>query len=185
LIDSVARVGGAAQSATDLAAGLPALLAEERAAAIDQLAGVFDEKQGQLLTLAIELRSALEAGGTTSDSVRETAAALDALMARFDRRAAPANGTVPRPFDITEYTEALRQMSDTAQQLQALIGQIDSNAPALTAVSGQATDRLQRLVDHVYWRLVQLALLLVAACVLGALAYRAIVRRSERTVTQS
>jgi hypothetical protein len=66
-----------------------------------------------------------------------------------------------------------------------LIGQIDSNAPALTAVSGQATDRLQRLVDHVYWRLVQLALLLAAACVLGALAYRAIVRRSERTVTQS
>jgi hypothetical protein len=37
----------------------------------------------------------------------------------------------------------------------------------------------------VYWRLVQLALLLVVACVLGALAYRAIVRRSERTVTQS
>jgi hypothetical protein len=185
LIDSVARVGGAAQSASDLAAGLPALLAEERAAAIDQLTGVFDEKQGQLLTLAIELRSALEAGGTTSDSVRETAAALDALMARFDRRAGPATGTVPRPFDITEYTEALRQMSDTAQQLRALIGQIDSNAPALTAVSGQATDRLQRLVDHVYWRLVQLALLLVVACVLGALTYRAIVRRSEGTVTQS
>jgi hypothetical protein len=181
LIDSFARVGGAAQSASDLAASLPALVAAERAAAIDQLAGVFDEKQGQLLTLAIELRSALEAGGTTSDSVRQTAAALDALMARFDRRAAPATGATPRPFDITEYTEALRQMSDTARQLQALIGQIDSNTPALTAVSGQATDRLQRLVDHVYWRLVQLALLLVAACVLGALVYRAVVRRSDRT----
>jgi hypothetical protein len=185
LIDSVARVGGAAQSASDLAADLPALLAAERAAAIDQLAGVFDEQQGELMALATELRTALEAGGTTSDSVRETVAALDALMARFDRRAASRTGPAPRPFDVTEYTEALRQMSDTSRQLQALIGQIDSNAPALTAASGQATDRLQQLVDHVYWRLVQLALLLVGACVLGALTYRVVVRRSDKTVAHS
>ncbi len=178
LIDSVERIGGAAQATSELAAGLPALLAEERAAAIEQLTGVFDERQGQLQALAVELRSALEAGGATSDSVRQTVAALDALMARFDRRAAPAGGTAPRPFDVTEYTEALRQMSDTAQQLQALLTQADSKAPALTAVSDRAAERLTLLVDHVYWRLVQLALLLIAASVLGALAYRTIVRRS-------
>lgn len=180
LIDSIGRIGGAAQATSELAADLPALLAEERAAAIEQLTGVFDERQGRLQALAVELRSALEAGGTTSDSVRETVAALDALMARFDRRAAPAGGAAPRPFDVTEYTEALRQMSDTAQQLQALLVQADSHAPALTAVSDRATERLALLVDHVYWRLVQLALLLVAASVLGALAYRAIVRRAAR-----
>ena len=79
---------------------------------------------------------------------------------------------------MTEYTDALRQMSDSAQQLQALLVQADSQAPALTAVSDRAAERLTLLVDHVYWRLVQLALLLVAASVLGALAYRTIVRRS-------
>jgi hypothetical protein len=181
LIDSVGRIGGAAQATSELAATLPALLAEERAAAIEQLAGVFDDRQGELQALAVELRAALEAGGVTSDSVRATVAALDALMARFDRRTVPAGTTAPRPFDVTEYTEALRQMSDTAQQLQALLLQVDGKAPALTAVSDRATERLTLLVDHVYWRLVQLALLLVAASVLGALAYRAVVRRSARS----
>jgi len=79
---------------------------------------------------------------------------------------------------VTEYTEALRQLGDTAQQLQVLLAQVDSKAPALTQVSDRAADRMASLVDHVYWRLVQLALVLVAASVLGALAYRAIVRRS-------
>jgi uncharacterized protein YukE len=177
LLDSVGRIGGAAQATSELAADLPALLSAERAALIDQLTGVYDERQEQLQAMVVELRSTLEAGGATSDSVRETVAALDALMAGFERRAASASGSPSRPFDVTEYTEALRQMGDTAQRLQALLSQVDSKAPALTQVSDGAANRLASLVDHIYWRLVQLALLLVAASVLGALAYRAIVRR--------
>jgi hypothetical protein len=178
LLESFGRIGGAAQTTSELAADLPRLLAEERAAAIEQLTGVLDERQGQLQALVVELRATLEAGGATSDSVRETVAALDALMAHFDRSASPAAGTPSRPFDVTEYTEALRQMGDTAQLLQALLAQADSKVPALTQVSDRAADRVASMVDHVYWRLVQLVLLLVAASVLGALAYRAIVRRA-------
>jgi len=179
VIDSVAQIGGAAQTTSELAADLPRLLAEERAAAIEQLAGVFDERQAELQALVVELRSALEAGGSTSDSVRETIAALDALMARFDRGAGQAAGAQARPFDVTEYTEALRQLGEAAQQLRVLIDQADSKAPALTALSDRAGDRLTSLVDHVYWRLVQLILVLVAVSVLGALAYRGIARRSS------
>jgi hypothetical protein len=179
VIDSVAQIGGAAQTTSELAADLPRLLAEERAAAIEQLAGVFDERQAELQALVVELRSALEAGGSTSDSVRETIAALDALMARFDRGAGQSAGTQARPFDVTEYTEALRQLGEAAQLLRVLIDQADSKAPALTALSDRAGDRLTSLVDHVYWRLVQLILVLVAVSVLGALAYRGIARRSS------
>ena len=178
LLDSVGRIGGAAQTTSELAADLPRLLAEERAAVFEQLTGILDARQGQLQALVVELRSTLEAGGTTSDSVRETVAALDTLMARFDRRASPATGAPSRPFDVTEYTEALRQLGDTAQQLQVLLSQADSKAPALTQVSDRAAGRLASLVDHVYWRLVQLVLVLVVASVAGALAYRAIVRRA-------
>jgi hypothetical protein len=178
VIDSVARIGGAAQTTSELAANLPSLVAEERAAAIEQLAAVLDQRQDEWQGLAIELRTALEAGGTTSDSVRETIAALDAFTARFDRRAAPPAGTAARPFDVTEYTEALRQLADTAQQLKALLDQADRQAPALTQVSDRAGAQLASLVDHVYWRLVQLVLVLVAAGLLGALAYRAITRSS-------
>jgi hypothetical protein len=179
VIDSIAQVGGAAQATSDLAADLPHLLAQERAAAIEQLTGVFDERQAELQGLVAELRSALEAGGTTSDSVRETITALDALMARFDRREGQSAGTPARPFDVTEYTEALRQLGEAAQLLKVLIDQADSKVPALTNLSDHAGDRLASLVDHIYWRLVQLILVLVAASVLGALAYRGIARRSS------
>jgi hypothetical protein len=178
LLESVGRIGGAAQSASELAADLPSLVAEERAAAIEQLTAVLDERQGQLRALVVELRATLEAGGTTSDSVRETVAALDTFVARFDRSASARAGAPSRPFDITEYTEALRQLGDTAQQLQVLLGQADSNVPALKQVSENAASRLSSLLDQLYWRLVQLVLVAVAACVAGALIYRSIARRA-------
>ena len=178
LVNSVAQIGTAAQTTSVLAADLPDLLAAERAATIDQLTGILDERQGQLQALVAELRTALEAGGVTSDSVRETIAALDALMARFERPA-PREGAPPsRPFDVTEYTEALRQLGATATQLQVLLAQADGKAPAITQLSDRAADHLGTMVDRVYWRLVQLVLVLVVAVVIGALAYRAIARRS-------
>lgn len=178
LIDSVGRIGNAAQTTSVLAADLPDLLARERAATIEQLTGVLDERQGQLQALVVQLRSTLEAGGATSDSVRQTIAAMDALMARFQRSTPSPGATPSRPFDITEYTDALRQLGEAAQQLQVLLGQADGKAPALTQMSDHAADRLAAVVDHLYWRLVQLILVLVVAVVLGALAYRAIARRS-------
>ena len=144
---------------------------------IEQLTGILDERRDQLQALVVEMRSTLEAGGVTSDSVRETIAALDALLAGFERRAAQSSGAPSRPFDVTEYTAALRQLGEAAQQLQALLVDADRKTPALSQVSDRAADRVESLVDHMYWRLVQLALWLVAASVLGALTYRAIVRR--------
>jgi hypothetical protein len=178
VLDSVDRIGGAAQATGNLAADLPRLFAEERSAAIEQLTGILEERQGELQALAAELRATLEAGGTTSDSVRETIAALDVLLARFDRPASATARADSRPFDVTEYTEALRAMGETAQHLQVLLAQADGKVPALTQASEHATGQLASLVDHVYWRLVQLILLLVAAAVAGALGYRAIARRT-------
>ena len=175
LLQSVERLGVAAQTTGELAASLPGLVAQERAAAIDQVAGLMDEREGQLRALTAELNAALATGGNTSDSVRETILALQALMSRFDRRDAPA-GTAARPFDVTEYTEALRQMSVTAQQLQVLLRQADDKAPALGQLSDRATQHATSLVDHLFWRLVQLVLVLVGAVVLGAVAYRRFAR---------
>jgi len=178
VVDSVGQIGSAAQTASELAANLPALLSAERAAAIEQLIGAVDQRQDELRSLVVELRGALEAGGTTSGSVRETIEALDAFVARFDRPEPRPAGTASRPFDITEYTDALRQLSDTAQQLQVLIGAADGKVPALTQLSDRAAERMTTVVDHLYWRLVQLVLVIAAAVVGGALLYRAVARRS-------
>ncbi len=178
LLEGFGRIGGAAQTASELVVDLPRLVAEERAAAIEQLTGVLDERQGRLQALTVELRSTLEAGGTTSDSVRETLSALDALVARFDQPASETPRAPSRPFDVTEYTEALRELGDTARHLQVLVAQADAKAPVLSQVSQHAAEQIEALVDHVYWRLLQLVLVLVAGSVLGALAYRAIIRWS-------
>ncbi len=182
LLQSVANLSGAASQTSQLAADLPDLLARERAATIEQLTGVLDARQGQLQALIIELRSTLEAGTATSDSVNGTIASLDALLARFERPESPGATPQPRePFDITKYTESLRQLGQTAQELQVLLRQVDTKAPALTELSDRATGRVESLVDHLFWRLVQLGLVLVATSLLGALFYRAVVRRWNRS----
>jgi len=183
LLQNIGRLGAAAQQTGNLAADLPELLAKERAATIDQLTGILDSRQGQLQALIVELRSTLEAGTATSDSVQGTITSLDALMARFEPAASSATTPSNRqPFDITKYTETLRQLGETAQQLQVLISQVDTKAPALTQLSGRATERLESLVDHVFWRLVQLGLVLIGMGLIGALGYRVILRRWNRSL---
>jgi len=178
LLQNIGQFSAAAQQTSTLAADLPDLLARERAATIDQLTGILDAREGQLQALIIELRSTLEAGTATSDSVQGTIASLDALMARFEP--AESSATTPsnrQPFDITQYSEMLRQLGETAQQLQVLLNQVDTKVPALSQLSGQATEKMESLVDHVFWRLVQLGAGLIGMVLLGALAYRLIVRR--------
>jgi len=183
LLQNIELFSAAAQQTSALAADLPALLATERAATINQLTGILDAREGQLQTLIVELRSTLEAGTATSDSVQGTIASLDTLMARFEPTATSASTPSTRqPFDITQYTQTLRQLSETAQQLQVLLNQVDTKVPALSHLSGQATAQVQSLVDHVFWRLVQLGLGLISMVLSGALAYRFIVRRWNRSL---
>jgi hypothetical protein len=180
VLGGIDRIGTAAEAASALAADLPALVAAERAATIEQLTGVLEAREGRLQALMAELRAALEAGGTTSDSVRATVQSMDALVARFDRSTAPRHGPAPRPFDVTEYAEALRELGAAAEQLQALLATADRQAPALAQLPGEAAGRLTEVVDHLYWRLVQLVLVIAGACVLGALGYRALTTRWRR-----
>ncbi len=191
LLQNIERFSAAAQQTSALAADLPDLLAKEREATINQLTGILDSREGLLQALIVELRSTLEAGTATSDSVRGTIASLDTLMARFEPTATSAamsaatSTTTPstrQPFDITQYTQTLRQLGETAQHLQVLLNQVDTKVPALTQLSGQATAQMQSLVDHVFWRLVQLGLGLTGMSLIGALAYRLIVRRWHRSL---
>jgi hypothetical protein len=178
LLANVRRMSVAAQQTGNLAANLPDVLADERSAAIAQLADVLDARQPQLKGLIAELRSTLEAGTATSDSLKLTIATLDALVERFERPESSLAATSPRqPFDITQYTETARELGAAALQLKALLEQADRNVPALTQLSQGVSERLEAVVDHTFWRLVQLVLVIVGASLLGAQGYRAIVQR--------
>ena len=82
---------------------------------------------------------------------------------------APPSGP---PFDIRNYTEALRAATGTAQQLNALSQQLNTAMPVVRSAT-------QGLIDN----LVRQVMLILAVLILGtfaaALAYRAIVLRMQ------
>jgi hypothetical protein len=170
------RASLAAQKAGELAAVLPDLLTKERTAAIEQLTGIADASEGRLRTLLGELRETLTAGTATASALNDAIRSFERLMKVFNQPA-PAGKPPGRPFDITEYTATAEAIGTTTRQLEQLLQQIDANSGALEAVSGNASARVQALIDHLFWRLLELGAAITALVVIVALGYRAIVRR--------
>jgi hypothetical protein len=179
LLADADSVSGAAGIAGRVIGEFPGVLAGEREAAIRQFMDAINVETTQLRQLTIDVRAALEAGTATSTSLNTTIRALDQMVAGF-QKPAPAGGPAQspgHPFDVTEYTAAAAEITRAAAQLQQLIAGIDQGSPALMQAAGQATLKLQDLVDHAYWRIVQLIAFLLLGGLGAALAYRGIVRR--------
>lgn len=180
LMADVERLSLASEAAGKLAGELPAVVARERQAAIDQFTQALYAQESQLRELAVELKGTLEAGTATSNSLDTTIRSLDSLMARFDKPSAnpaPEPAVPAKPFDIADYAAAAREFSVTARELQALVQSIDAGTPGLESLTTRATVELNTVIDHLFWRLALLGVLLVLACVAGAVAYRLIARR--------
>jgi hypothetical protein len=172
-------VAGAANTTGRVVGDLPNLLAREREAAIKQFMDAITVESAHTRQLVLDLRSTLEAGTQTSNSLDTTIRAFDQMMARFDKPPS-SSGAAPkpgRPFDITEYTAAAAEITRAATEVKQLVAGIDQGSPALLQAAGQETARLQDVVDHAYWRLVQLIALLLLGGLAAALAYRAIAKR--------
>jgi hypothetical protein len=176
LLANVDRAAAAAEATGHVASELAGVLAREREAAIRQFMEAVTVETTRTRELVIELRGALEAGTATSNSLTTTIRSLDQLMAGFEKQK-PAAGPPEkpgRPFDITEYTAAAAELTRAANELQQLAGGVERSSPALVQAADRATGRL---VDHAYWRMVQLIGLLVLGWFFAAVAYRSITRR--------
>jgi methyl-accepting chemotaxis protein len=177
LLADTNRVSLAAASAGALAGDLPQIVANERKAAIDQFMSALNSEQARARQLLSELRGTLAAGTQTSDSVNATIRSLDSMLARFDKPAPnPETQPAGRPFDITEYTATARELAAAAQQLQLLLAQLDSSTAAVERLSASATTSLSAVVDHAFWRGVQLILVLVGAVLLAMIAWHFVTR---------
>jgi hypothetical protein len=179
LLADIDRATQAADAAGRLASELPGLLAREREAAIRQLMEALTVETAHTRALVTEIRGALEAGTATSNSLNATIGSFSQLMAGFQqpKSAGGASEAPGRAFDITEYTAAAAQFTRTAEELQKLIAGIERGRPALIQAVDDESASLQTVVDHAYWRIVQLLGLLLLGCFVLALAYRGIARR--------
>jgi hypothetical protein len=182
LLGDIDRVSKAAATASQVAAQLPDVLAHEREAAIRQVMGELQSQQEETLALVTELRKALEAGTATSDSLQATLRSFDTLMGRFARPpGAQPSKTPSRPFDITEYAAAARELATTARQLEVLVVQLEAGTPGLGQLAQRTTQDLSNLVDRTFWRLVVLIIVLVGATLLAAIAYRVVSKKLSRS----
>jgi hypothetical protein len=179
LLADADSISGAASIAGRVIGEFPGVLAGEREAAIRQFMDAINVETMKLRQLSIDVRAALEAGTATSNSLNTTIRSFDQMVAGFEKPA-PAGGPVQspgRPFDITEYTAAAAEITRAAGELQQLIAGVDHGSPDLVRAADHATATLRDLVDHAYWRVVQLIGLLLLGGLGVALAYRGIVRR--------
>jgi hypothetical protein len=179
LLANADRVAGAASTTGRVVGELPSLLTREREAAIRQLMEAVTTETAHTRELVTELRAALEAGTETSTSLNTTIRSFDRLMAKFEQPNPEGAGpqTPGRSFDIREYTAAAAEITRTANELQVLVAGVGRGSPALMQAADRATVTLQIVVDHAYWRLVQLIGLLLLGGLSAALAYRSIARR--------
>jgi hypothetical protein len=110
---------------TDQAEQLPKNVAAERQAIL----AAFDDRMHRADATVTNMRAAMSEAnglvtslGPTSKSLNEMLKTADALVARFDR---PDRGTATqpsRPFDIREYTEAVKELAVTAGKMNDLLG---------------------------------------------------------------
>jgi hypothetical protein len=168
------RMSVAAQGVGELAARTPEIIASERQAIIADLTRALHTEQDRLQPLLVNLRDVLNAGTQTSQSLTGTVAALDALVARMQPdEPKDATASAPRrPFDITEYTATVRELGTAAERMQSLLVQLDTSSKGVEQMTRAATQDLNRVVDHAFWRALLLILVLGVVATLSALLYR-------------
>jgi len=186
------RVSKAAESIAETAAKLPDSVRVEREAAVKQIAEelttqrhglVADLEQAQepAQKLLAQAQATLIAGEHMSTALQGTIGSLDTFIGRFDKPE-PAGAPAPppssepeppgKPFDIAEYGVAAIHLGDAARDLNGLISTIDSSVPELQRVLGEAAQRGDQTIDHVYRRGLTLGATLIALAALAALCVR-------------
>jgi hypothetical protein len=165
------RVTGSMEAFASTARGLPGLLDREREAALRQVLDALRAQEGRAQALLAEARATLEAGNSTAASVDATIRSLDDLMARLQQP--PPPGTPPsKPFDVDEYTRALRQLGESARELQTLLDAVGREGSSIDVVVRRASEESRGVVDHAFRRALVLVAALVTSVLAAAIAYR-------------
>jgi hypothetical protein len=191
ILADAARVSRSMEQVGNTAEGLPALVEEQRKAAIDQLmAGVAAERaeilanlnahEAQVQSLLGQAKTTLDAGTQMSNSLDATVKSLDAFI-HYVSPPPPKDGPPPaptgKPFNVLDYGKTAADVGAMARDLNALLQSADKSAPAIAKWSQQTGEDLKQVVDHAFWRGLILILTLLVGSVPAALAYRALARR--------
>jgi len=173
---SLDRASRAMLEFAEIGRSLPDDFARERDMLLRQLSGELLRQEAELREVLLQLQATLASGTETANAVDSAVLALDRLAARFPPRESGAE-SAGRPFDVTDYTAAAREITGTARQLTALIEALGRESqPVAAAVSG-GVEAGRDLVDYLFRRALLLGLVLVVAALAAALLYRVVASR--------
>jgi len=183
LLTSVDRASLIGSSSDRLADDLPKFLDHQREALVAQLTETLNSQSATLGTLAGQLRAALQAGTDTATAVNGALQSFERISGQFAKKpeaaSAPPQPPGP-PFDIRQYTEMLEQAAVTARELETLAQRSDVLVPALRSATQDASLQVRSILNHLFVLLALLVLVIAAAALLAALAYRRITVRLQR-----
>jgi len=202
LLENADRVANAAHQAGQLAEDLPAVIAQERHATITQISTHLNAQQDKTRALARDLRELLDAGTLTSDSLNTTIKSIDTLVARFkspgpsaapsDRSASnehagspsgapqenrPGQPGAAKPSAVRDYTQVLRELSRTTEELQELITTLDQSTGGVERLATTAVAHGKSVIDYLVLRVILLASAIASIIVISVLTCRVISRR--------
>jgi hypothetical protein len=168
-VDRVSLVGDASERMVQL---LPEMLDREREALLSQLMQGLDERTGEIGALSDNVRSTLVAGTETANAVHAALETADRITTKKADRS--------RPFDIREYGEAANETAVAAHELDDLAKRADIVVPVMREATDETADHLERIINHLFLDLLMLIVAAIAASLLAALIYRAVIARMEK-----
>jgi hypothetical protein len=121
---------------------------------LDRVDGSF----ANLQKTTVEAQRILTGAEKTGLVFQNLVQSVDQLATKF-RSTKPGDTT--RPFDIKDYSEILTKLQDTVQQMSELVNNVNqTGSPMVTNMVDQFNDAADRRVDHIFWRLAQLILII-------------------------
>ncbi len=181
LLGDAQRVSLVGSASDQLVRTLPEVIAREREALIAQLVRTINDDNATIGSLAAQLRTTLQAGTETANAVHGTLEVFERIKAQFGPKPGePIPQDKGPPFDIRQYTEMLREATNTSRELNTLAQRTDALLPVLRTATQDASGHLDKVLDHLFFLLLLLIFAAAAAALLAALAYRRLTARFNR-----
>jgi hypothetical protein len=181
LLGDAQRISLVGSASDQLVRTLPEVVAREREALIAQLVRTINDDNATIGSLAAQLRTTLQAGTETATAVHGTLDAFERIKTQFGPKPGePVPQEKGPPFDIRQYTEMLREATNTSRELNILAQRADSLLPVLRTATQDASGHLDRALNHLFFLLLLLIFAAAAAALLTALAYRRLTARFNR-----
>lgn len=179
LLDDATRLAASAESFAKTAAQLPALVNDQRQAAIQQIFDSLASEEKKTRTLLTETRQTLNSANEMAISVNTAIKSLDAFVRYVD----PTNttpttvSTNDKPFDVLDYGQAATQIGTAANNLNALLASVNRSTPELARLSQQTAADAERVVQRAFRLGLVLIVILLIGSVLAGLTYRVLANK--------